>query len=141
MSDTPTIDTATRPDIRAACDRYAATFGSRDTARIKELHAENGTFWLHTGREQVRGRDAIAATFDGFFTAWPEFGFEVHRTLFTATGWILDWSVTAVLPGNNGAPRPVRFDALDVVDIDDSGLVVRKDTYIDMVQVQAALSG
>lgn len=128
------------PGIEALYERYVGTFGTKDVARIVELHAEDGVFQLHTGREPVRGRAAIAATFQGFFDQWPQFGFELHRTLFTPDAWILDWSVTAVLPGATG-PRPISFHALDVVNVDDHGLVSRKETFIDLAQVKAALEG
>lgn len=127
--------------IREIYDRYVAAFASKDTDRIQLLHAEDGTFWLHTGRDPVQGRAAIAAMFDGFFAQWPQFGFEVHRVLFTETNWILDWSVTAVLPANEGGQRPIKFHALDIIDVNEAGLVARKDTFIDMAEVQAALAG
>ena len=128
-------------DIRALHDRYVGTFATKRREDIVRLHAEDGTFWLHSGRQPVRGREAIGATFQGFFDQWPEFGFEVHRTFFTEATWILDWSVTAVLRNDDGSPRPIRFHALDVVDVDDEGLVSRKDTFIDLAEVKAALEG
>lgn len=47
---------------------------------------------------------------------------------------------TAKLTSPDGDQLPVRFDCLDVVTLDDEGLVLRKDTYVDLVQVQAALT-
>lgn len=129
-----------RLDVRELYERYVSTFATKDVERIVDLHAEDGSFWLHTGREPVVGRAAIAATFQGFFDQWPEFGFELHRTMFTESAWILDWSVTSVLPGASG-PRPISFHALDVVDVNLRGLVSRKDTFIDLAQVKAALEG
>jgi hypothetical protein len=44
--------------------------------------------------------------------------------------WILDW---ALISGE------VRFDCLDIVNVSPDGLVTRKDTFVDAVQLQAAL--
>ncbi|WP_163156487.1 nuclear transport factor 2 family protein [Bradyrhizobium uaiense] len=125
-------------DIRDICQNYLATFSTRNIAAIVKNHAVDGTFWLRAGGPAVKGRDAIGATFAGFFAQWPNFGYEVHRTLFTERQWILDWTATADLRQADGTLRQVRFDCLDVVDVDADGLVVRKDTFVDLVQVQAA---
>jgi steroid delta-isomerase-like uncharacterized protein len=130
-----------RVGVRGAYERYVRTFGTKRVDEIVKLHADDGIFWLHTGREAVRGRPAIEAAFQGFFDAWPEFGFEIYRTMFTESAWILDWAVTAVLKGADGAPRKIKFHALDIVDVDDDGQVARKETFIDLAQVKAALEG
>jgi hypothetical protein len=52
--------------------------------------------------------------------------------------WVLDWKLT-FLP--EGAGQRVGFDCVDVVNVDADGLVSRKDTFVDMVQLQAALPG
>lgn len=130
-----------RPDLGALYDRYVSTFGTKKVQDIVKLHAADGTFWLHSGRQPVQGREAIAAMFQGFFDQWPEFGFKVYRTLFTDSAWVLDWAVTAVLKNADGSARPVSFHALDVVDIDEEGLVSRKETFIDLAEVKAALEG
>ncbi|WP_420969089.1 nuclear transport factor 2 family protein [Bradyrhizobium sp. B120] len=127
-------------DIREIYEHYVATFATRDIAAIAENHATDGTFWLHTGTKAVQGREAIGTTFAGFFEQWPNFGFTVHRTLFTERQWVLDWTATAELRGADGLLKPVSFDCLDVVDVDAQGLVIRKDTFIDLVQVQKARS-
>ena len=50
--------------------------------------------------------------------------------LFGEDHWILDW---ALISGD------VRFDCLDVVNVSPDGLVARKDTFVDGMQLQAAL--
>ncbi|SEE29811.1 conserved hypothetical protein [Rhizobiales bacterium GAS191] len=127
-------------DIRAIYDRYVGTFGSRQPEDIVQLHAPSGTFWLHAGGKPVQGRGAIATTFAGFFRQWPQFGFEIYRVIFADRHWVLDWAATAVLKGPDGADRPVRFDCLDVVEVDEDGLVLRKDTFVDSAQVREALA-
>jgi hypothetical protein len=127
-------------DIRAIYEHYVAIYATRDVEEIKKNHSADSRFWLHNGGKPVVGRDAIADTFAEAFRLWPQTGFEVYRTIFHERGWILDWAMTAVLKGPDGSDRPVRFDALDVVDVDEAGLVCRKDTFIDSAQVKAAIA-
>lgn len=137
------MDAAPRPapslDVREIYEAYVETFVTQDPARIVERHAPDGSFWLHAGGAPAVGREAIAQTFAGFFAQWPQFGFEIRRVIFAERHWILDWVVTAVLPTADGV-RPIRFDALDVIDLDHQGLVARKDTWVDAAQLRAQLA-
>lgn len=126
--------------VRALYDRYAATFATHDVEAIAGLHSTDTQFWLHLDNEPARGRAAVAQAFAGFFQQWPNLGFEVYRVLTGSHHWILDWALTAELPGNDGTPVPVRFDCIDVVVVDEAGLVSRKDTFVDYIQVQNAIA-
>ncbi len=125
--------------IESIYDHYVETFSTKDPASIVQNHAEDGTFWLHTGSAAVTGRDAIAKTFSGFFETWPEFGFNVRRVILAEDHWVLDWTITAVLTGKDGTRHPIGIDALDIIDVDADGLVSRKDTWIDGGHLKAAL--
>ena len=122
--------TATRLDLKAISERYFAAWEARDPDRIVALHTDDTTFWSHLGTVPVAGRDAVRATFAGLFDAFPEFSFETYRVLYGEDHWVLDW---ALISGD------IRFDCLDVVVVSPDGLVARKDTFVDMVQMQAAL--
>lgn len=138
MTTSSATDKAASLDIRAIYERYVSTFATRNLAEIVKLHSEDSKFWYHGGMPAVVGREAIAEVFGGVFEQWPEAGFDVYRTLFIDRHWILDWAMTAVLTRKNGERVAVKFDALDVVEVDDEGLVVRKDTFVDAEQVKAA---
>ena len=126
-------------DIRKIADVYFAAWEACDPDAIVALHAPDTQFWLHLGTEPAKGRDAVRRAFADIFVQFPQFGFETYRTFFGADHWVLDWALTAVLPGDGGPGRPVRFDCVDVVTVDSDGLVQRKDTFVDMVQLNAAL--
>ena len=85
---------------------------------------------LTCGAEPIVGRDAVRATFAELFDSFPEFSFETYRVLYGEDHWVLDW---ALISGD------IRFDCLDVVVVSPDGLVARKDTFVDAVQLQAAL--
>jgi ketosteroid isomerase-like protein len=134
--------TASSPlTVRDIFDTYATTFATRDVDAIVAPHSPGTQFWLHNGEQPVRGRSALHETFAAMFTQWPEMGFDVHRLIVGDRHWVLDWALTAVLTDSDGRPRPIRFDCLDVVTLDEDGLVERKDTFVDLPQAQAAVAG
>ena len=139
MTVMPTKSETSPTTIEAIYDRYVITFSTKNPAAIVQKHAESGTFWLHTGGPAVTGREAIATTFAGFFASWPEFGFDIKRVIFAENHWVLDWAITAVLTGKDETRHSISIDALDVIDVDDEGLVSRKDTWVDGGQLKAAL--
>ena len=129
---------ADRPglDLEAISERYFAAWEANDPDAIVGLHTEDTQFWSHLGTEPVKGREAVRATFAELFERFPEFGFETYRVLYGPDFWILDWALTFRPEGSDSTQR---FDCLDVVNVSPEGLVARKDTFIDMVQLQAAL--
>ena len=70
------------------------------------------------------------SAFEQIFAQFPDFTWETYRVLYGEDHWILDW---ALISGD------IRFDCLDVVDVSPDGMVARKDTFIDTVQLQAAM--
>jgi len=123
-------------DLVDVSERYFAEWEARDPDAIVALHSEDTVFQTHLGTESVTGREAVRETFAGFFEQFPQFGFDTHRVLYGDGFWVLDWKLTFVPEGETERRG---FDCLDVVNVDTDGLVARKETFIDMVQLQAAL--
>ena len=120
----------TTHDLKAVSERYFAAWADRDPDAIVALHTADTRFWTHLGGEAVVGRDAVRATFAELFKQFPEFSFETYRVIYGDGHWVLDW---ALISGD------VRFDCLDVVEVSADGLVTRKDTFVDAVQLNTAL--
>jgi hypothetical protein len=132
--------TTSTADTHAIFDRYAATFASCDPDAIVQLHSLDSQFWLHLGEAPVEGRDAIRDRFAEYFEQWPSFGFDVYRVHVGEQHWVLDWALTSELIQPDGTRRPIRFDCIDLVEVNDEGFVTRKDTFVDLVQAQQALA-
>ena len=128
--------TAGALDVKEISERYFEAWEARDPDAIVALHTDDTQFWSHLGIEPSRGREAVREAFADIFERFPEFGFEAYRVLYGADFWILDWALTF---RPEGGEERKRFDCLDVVNLSPSGLVARKDTFIDMVQLQDAL--
>jgi len=123
-------------DLKQISERYFAAWEARDADAIAALHTEDTRFWTHLGTESLSGRDAVRATFAELFERFPEYGFETYRVLYGPDFWVLDWALTFK---PEGSEERARFDCLDVVNVAPDGLVARKDTFVDMVQLQAAV--
>jgi hypothetical protein len=117
-------------DLRAISERYFAAWAAHDPDAIVALHTADTQFWTHLGAEPVHGRAAVRAAFAEIFEQFPDLTWQTYRVLYGDDHWILDW---ALISGD------VRFDCLDVVNVSPDGLVARKDTFIDAMQLQAAL--
>jgi hypothetical protein len=123
-------------DPKQISERYFAAWEVRDPDAIVALHTEDTRFWSHLGIEAVQGREEVRETFAELFERFPEFSFETYRVLYGPDFWVLDW---ALIFRPEGAEETARFDCLDVVNLSPEGLVARKDTFVDFVQLQAAL--
>ncbi|RAV15679.1 DUF4440 domain-containing protein [Mycolicibacterium sp. GF69] len=118
-------------DLKALSERYFAAWARRDPDAIAGMHTEDTQFWTHVGAEPVVGRAAAREAFAGIFEQFPKFTFETYRVLYGDDHWVLDWVMIS------GA---VRFDCLDVVTVTPEGLIARKDSFIDSVQMAASMN-
>lgn len=125
----------TKLDLTAIADRYAAAWRSHDPEAIVALHAPDSTFQAHGRGAEVRGKSALLKEFAEVFERYPNFGVEIRRLLLGDKHWTLDWTLTFQPLGKERRG----FHALDVVEINDAGLVTRKDTFFDYAEVKAAL--
>jgi uncharacterized protein (TIGR02246 family) len=123
-------------DLKAISERYFAAWEARDPDAIVALHTDDTEFTSRLGMEPIRGREAVRDYFAETFERFPEFTAEFHRVLYGPDFWVLDWAL-AFKP--DGSEEFARFDCLDVVNVSPEGLVARKDTFVDTVQLKAAL--
>lgn len=125
----------TKQNLASIADRYAAAWIARDPEAIVALHAPGSTFQAHGRGAEVKGKAALLKEFAEVFERYPNFGVETRRLLLGEGHWTLDWVLTFQPPGKSRRG----FHALDVVEVDDAGLVTRKDTFFDFAQIKAAL--
>jgi hypothetical protein len=109
--------------------QYFAAWDDHDVDRIASFHAENGTYHLHAGGEPSEGRDAIREAFQGIFDLLPGFKSEINQVIHGDSHWVLDWTMTA-----DGG---ISLHMVDVVQLDEDGLIASKDVYADVAQYNA----
>jgi ketosteroid isomerase-like protein len=122
-------------DLAAISTEYLAGWAARDPDRIAALHTPDTRFEIHAGSGPVEGRVAVRDAFARLFETWPHLSFDAHRLLVGERHWVLDWTLIS----SGGPSGDVAFDCLDVVTVDEEGLVARKDTFVDPAQLNAAL--
>ena len=125
------------PDVAAVADAYAKAWNSRDVDAVLAHHAEDSTFHSHGHSAAVKGIDALREEFKNILELFPGFHAEVRRLLLGDRHWTLDW--TLHFEPATGGKRG--FGCIDIVEIDDDGLVTRKDTYFDPASFRRAMEG
>ena len=130
------MTTTTTLDIEPIASTYFDAWAAHDLDRIMAMHAADTRFEIHANRGPAVGRDAVRLAFAESFEAWPGFRFDAKRLLFGARHWTLDWTLIS----DTGPRGEVRFDCVDVVELDGDGRVRTKDTFVDAAQLQAALA-
>jgi hypothetical protein len=130
--------TVQRHVLQQVFDRYHAAWEAKDPDAIAALHTDDSTFALRSGGTRVRGRATLRQHFAGIFAEFPGYRAEVHRLLLGDGHWVLEWTMVVDLPAADGGTFTARIDLVDVVDVDGSGLVTRKDVWVDGVQQAAA---
>ena len=123
------------PDVADLAEQYLAAWNATDVDAIVALHSADSRFQVHAGAPAVEGLDALRAAFADVFVRYPGFTAEVHRVLYGDRHWVLDWTLTFQPTGEERRG----FHCLDVVDIDEAGLVARKDTFVNHAQQAAAM--
>lgn len=123
-----------RSSLEEIFDRYHEAWEAKDPDAIAALHSEDSTFALRAGEERVQGRAALRAHVTGVFDTYPGYRADVHRLILGDRHWVLEWTMVIDLLDAEGHPFTARIDLLDVVNVDEEGLVTRKDVYVDGAQ-------
>lgn len=131
-----TVPSLSVPELFA---RYHVGWETRDPALIASLHAEDSVFHVHDGSPPVHGRNALRQHCVELFArfAWS---FEMGRRLYGADHWVFEWTMVLALGEPGGAPFTARVEVLDIVTLNRTGEVARKDVYMNGVQAQAAFA-
>lgn len=147
MSEIETADAAPAQDhvdtapLRAIFDRYHAAWEAKDPSRIAAMHSADSSFVLHGNGERVFGRDSLEKHYAGIFETYPGYRSHVARLLLGDDHWVLEWTMEIDVPDAEGGTRTARVDLVDVVDVDQNGLVSRKDVWVDAAQQASAFAG
>lgn len=131
--------TSDRLAVRALQESYARAWESHDPAAIASLHTEDSVFHTHIGMPPVVGRAAVRAACEDTFSTYHDFQATPTRLHLGEDHWVLEWQLTAQMQ-TQGGQHPISVDCVDVVSLSPEGLVARKDVYMDVEHVTAALS-
>jgi len=130
-------------DLEHITNNYFAAWRDRDPARIVTMHTPDTRFELHVGMPAVTGREAVQQAFARYFEQWPGFSFDVHRVVLGPDHWVLDWTMRSTITRNvdrRAVTTDIQIGCLDLVVLSPEGLVARKDTFVDVAHLRAAMS-
>ncbi|MBJ8339141.1 nuclear transport factor 2 family protein [Antrihabitans sp. YC3-6] len=127
-----------RSSLEYVFNRYHDAWEAKDPDAIAALHSEDSSYALRAGEDRVHGRTALREHFRKVFEQYPNFRADVARLILGAGHWVLEWTMVIDLFDTDGKPFTARIDLVDVVDVDQDGLVSRKDVYVDGPQRAAA---
>jgi hypothetical protein len=119
--------------------RYHVGWETRNPDLIASLHSEDTMFWTHDGSDPVKGREALRRHCAGLFAKF-DFCHVTGRQLYGDDHWTLEWTMVLSLTEPNGSPFTARVEMLDVVTVNATGEVTRKDVYMNGAQSQAAFA-
>jgi hypothetical protein len=129
-------------DVKALAHEYDQAWQAKDPDAIASKHAEDGTYRLFVaGSPEIKGREAIRQAFAASIANWRELGFSFERALYGDSAYVWQATLHGVLEQSlelgavtipaNGAH--LAFSGLDVITLDDQGLILSKETYLDLV--------
>jgi len=110
--------------------KYHAAWTALDVEAIVALHSDDSVFHLHGVSEAATGRISIKQTITALLRIVPDLHFEAKRAYLGPNHIVLEYDMS----GTVGESRFV-CDGADVIAVAD-GLVVRKDTYLDLAAYQ-----
>jgi len=131
--------TTTEVDIESIQAAYVVAWADRDVDRIVSMHATDTQFWMHINEQPITGLAAVHDAFTKIFDDYADFRFTTYRIIHGPQHWVLDWALETSARASDGSLRPLRWDCLDIVTVNDNGKVVRKDTFVDYPQAEAAM--
>lgn len=92
--------------------QYTAAWCSQDAAHVASFFAEDGTLTINEGSPAV-GRAAIAASAQGFMTAFPDIVVQMDRLDVEDGGPVYHWTLTGTNSGHGGTGKAVRISGFE----------------------------
>jgi steroid delta-isomerase-like uncharacterized protein/uncharacterized protein (TIGR02246 family) len=121
--------------IRAFAERYTAAWCSQDGARVAAFFQPNGSLTVNAG-PPAAGRDAIAASAQGFMTAFPDLKVLLDDLLVHRDRAVYRWTLVGTNTGPGGTGHRVRISGFEVWQIGSDGLVAESRGYFDSAAYQ-----
>jgi steroid delta-isomerase len=130
--------TPSRADMqRDVVDRYFAAIAARDPQRIAAQFAEDGQIEDPVGAPIRHGREAVAAMFaSGVAALATHVEIRVIAALSSGNSIAAHWTMTA----RGKAGREIDTEGIDVLQLDERGLIVRAEGYWNAAAFRQALA-
>jgi len=119
--------------LRRSAEDYTAAWCSMDAVRVAAHFAADGSLAINGGPPAV-GRDAIAATAQGFYTALPDMQVCMDDLVIDGDRIEYHWTFTGTNTGPGGTGNAVRMVGFEEWTIDRDGLIAASSGHYDAVE-------
>ena len=125
---------ATDPErLRRFAEDYAASWRSMDPGRVAAHFAPDGSLAVNGGAPAV-GRDAIAVTAQGFYTALPDMQVFMDDLVIDGARIEFHWIFTGTNTGPDGTGNSVRIVGYEEWTIGEDGLIAVSSGHYDAAE-------
>jgi uncharacterized protein (TIGR02246 family) len=131
------MDAATLTDFAT---RYTSAWCSQDPARVASFFSEGGSLTINGGTPSV-GRQAIAATAQGFMTGFPDLVVSMESVSGSGNHAEYHWTLTGTNTGPGGTGQSVRISGYEEWTMGTDGLVAESQGHYDDVEFQRQVNG
>jgi len=125
--------------LRRFAEGYTAAWCSSDPERVAAHFAPNGSLAINGGTPAV-GRDAIAATARGFYTALPDMQVYFDDLVIEGPRVEYHWTFTGTNTGPGGTGNAVRVSGYEEWTIDADGLIAASSGHYDAAEYARQLA-
>ena len=129
------MDARTLPEFGA---RYTEAWCSQDASRVAAFFAEDGSLTINGGAPAA-GRAAIAASAQGFMTAFPDLVVSMDSIDVERDHVLYRWTLTGTNTGPGGTGKAVRISGYEAWTIGADGLIAESKGHFDEVEYQRQL--
>jgi len=129
------MDTSTLLEFGA---RYTEAWCSQDAARVAAFFAEGGSLTINGGAPAA-GRAAIAASAQGFMTAFPDLVVSMDSIDVERDNVLYRWTLTGTNTGPGGTGRAVRISGYEAWTIGADDVIAESKGHFDEVEYQRQL--
>ena len=118
--------------------KYTEAWCSQDAARVAAFYAEGGSLIINEGAPAA-GRAAIAASAQGFMTAFPDLVVSMDSIGVESNLVLYRWTLTGTNTGPGGTGKAVRISGSEAWTIGADGLIAESKGHFDEVEYQRQL--
>lgn len=119
--------------LRRFAEEYTAAWCSMDPSRVAAHFAPGGSLTINDGPPAV-GRDAIADTARGFYTALPDMQVFMNDLVVDDDRIEYHWTFTGTNTGPGGTGKAVRVVGYEEWTLDAAGLIAASSGHYDQAE-------
>ncbi len=135
---TPRTTSISQSELTDFATRYAAAWSSQNPTSLAAFYAEDGSLTVNASAASV-GRAAIAATAQGFMTAFPDMVVKTEEVRGDGSHATFRWIWTGTNTGPGGTGKSVRIKGYEEWTIGADGLIAESKGHYDEAEYQRQL--